>query len=411
MPLLGAHLPPLRWIDDQKDRMIALVEQWANINSGSDNFSGLDQMREVLKEAFGPLGDTVNEIDLPPRNNLDEHGNMRQFEVPRALSIIKRPNAPRQVFLNGHMDTVFGPNSPFQKCRRLSEDRMNGPGVADLKGGLVILLIALEALERSPFADQIGWQVFFNPDEEIGSTSSTPYFLRQAPNYDLGIIFEPQFPDGAFVSARKGAASFALVGHGRTAHAGRDFHKGINAIVALLTPLQQLQALNRPESTSTLNIGVIQGGTAINIVPDLATARFGVRASSAGDLQILIKEIQAIVDDARLKNGAEAINLSMLSHREPKPFDSATQALFTEVWKCADILNIPMQWRESGGVCDGNALASVGLPVIDSMGAAGGGIHTFDEYIDLSKLTERARHVALVLMTIASGDFALPKKE
>lgn len=391
--------------------MITLVEKWATINSGSNNFQGINQMRGVLKNAFGPLGDATTEIDLIPRHTLSPDGIIQSIPAPQGLSVIKRSSAGRQIFLNGHMDTVFGIDSPFQRCQHLDHGRMGGPGVADLKGGLVILLIALEALERSPYAGQMGWELFLNPDEEIGSTSSTPYLLQRAPHFDVGLIVEPQFSDGAFVSGRKGSATFSLVARGKSAHAGRDFHQGVSAILALLSPLQSLNTLNDPASNSTLNIGVVRGGTAINIVPDLAFAQFEVRSTSLEVQQTLIEQVQEVVDNASLRVDPATLELHLMSYRSPKPFDASTQALFAEVKKCAYAIGIPMEWRESGGVCDGNTLASVGLPVIDSMGAAGGNIHTFDEYIDLDKLTQRARHVALVLLSIASGAFSLPKKQ
>ncbi len=120
MPL-DALLPHLRYIDDKKDRMIALVERWANINSGSHNPQGINHMRNALKEAFEPLGDSVNEIDLSPRQALSPDGSLVSIPAPKGLSIIKRPNAKKQIFLNGHIDTVFGPDSPFNNARVLTQ--------------------------------------------------------------------------------------------------------------------------------------------------------------------------------------------------------------------------------------------------------------------------------------------------
>ncbi|TXI40298.1 MAG: hydrolase [Nitrosomonas sp.] len=396
MPSLVNYQPYLDWIDTQKERMIGLVQQWANINSGSENIDGINKMRASLKEAFSPLGDTTEEIVLSPRIIIDDLGILKEVPTPDGLSIRKRANAPRQIFLNGHMDTVFGLESPFQTCRYITHNCLNGPGVTDLKGGLVILLIALEALERSPFCENIGWEAFFNPDEAIGSVGSTPYLEQRAPHYDIGIIVEPQFPDGAFASARKGSTAFALVAKGKSAHAGRDFHLGVNAVAAIAGPLQRLHALNNPGSTTTLNIGSVRGGTASNIVPDLAIARFGVRAASGSDLLMIREQVYSIIEEAKLQG--HDFELHQLSDRAPKPFDEETQRLFAEARSCAEALNITMSWRETGGVCDGNTLAAMGLPTIDSMGAAGGSIHTVDEYIELDKLVTRAQHIALMLM-------------
>ncbi len=402
MGSITTYLPWLTWIDSQCDRMIALVQELAQINSGSYHQAGIDRMRAALRTHFSPIADSVLDVAMAPRMSIDQAGNTQSAPTPNGLSVRNRPSAPIQLLLNGHMDTVFGPESPFQSCRFLSPDRLNGPGVADLKGGLVIMLIALEALERSPWKEKIGWEAFFNPDEEIGSVGSTPYLQERAPHYDVGIIVEPQFSDGAFVSARKGSTAFALVSRGKSAHAGRDFHQGVNAIAALALPLQHLHAINSPGASTTLNIGMIRGGTASNIVPDLAIVHFGIRASTEEELLTTKDSIYRIIEEANTQ-GAD-LQLYQLSDRCPKPFDTATQQLFNEVKVCADLLGIPMSWRESGGVCDGNTLAAMGLPTIDSMGAAGGKIHTEEEYIEIGQLTERAKHLALLLLRIASGE-------
>jgi glutamate carboxypeptidase len=409
MNSLHPYQPYLTWIEEQRQRMIALIQRWAEINTGSHNHDGIRQMRQTLANVFGPHGDSMEEVELQNRTMLDLYGHLQSVPTPNGLCIKKRADAPYQIFLNGHMDTVYGPESPFQSCRMIEANRLNGPGVADLKGGLVILLIAIEALERSPFASKIGWQVFFNPDEEIGSSGSKTYLEQQAPHYDIGIVVEPQFPDGAFVHQRKGSATFVLAAHGKSAHAGRHFHQGINAIGALLEPLQQMHALNVPGSKTTLNIGMIRGGTATNIVPDLAIAHIDLRAATDEDLQTTRDEIFSIVQKGKQKG--KLIELHQLTYRAPKPFDEPTKALFDQVAKTAKQLKIPMTLRESGGVCDGNTLAAMGLPVIDSMGVTGGHIHTKDEYIELDKLVERAQHLALVLMQISTGEFVLPTKD
>lgn len=400
MLAIDAFIPYLKWIETQRERMTSLVEQWANINSGSDNLQGLATMLAEARQAYAPLGDLTQDIRLPNRLTITEKGVVESKPSANGLSIIKRASAPLQVFLNGHIDTVYSSHDTFQKCHRDSPDLMIGPGVTDMKGGLVILLLALEALERSPFRSGLGWEVFLCPDEEIGSPSSCYYLQRRAPYFDFGMIVEPQFPDGAFVSARKGSCTFALVAHGKSAHDGRNFHEGINAIAALLRPLQKIQELNRPRSATTINIGTIRGGTATNQVPDVAMARICLRAATQTDLRHYQALLYDIVEE---ENTAGArLELHQFTMRRPKSFDSDTQALFNTAKRCAEHLGLPMTWRESGGVSDGNTLEALGLPVIDTMGAAGGGIHTHNEYIDLDKLVPRAQHLALMLMHYGS---------
>ena len=220
---------PIDWIESQAERMLELVECWANINSASDNLDGLGQMAAVLTDAFSPLGGQMKLVDLAPHQIIDSSGQVAQKPLGRALSIIKRPDAPLRVFLGIHMDTVFGLDQPFQTTQRLDAGTLRGPGVADAKSGIVVMLTALEALERSDVADLIGWEILINPDEELGSPGSTPLLTQCAKRNHLGFIFEPTLADGSLASQRKGSGNFAIVVRGRAAHAGREFHVGRNA--------------------------------------------------------------------------------------------------------------------------------------------------------------------------------------
>ncbi|MFQ5535249.1 MAG: M20/M25/M40 family metallo-hydrolase, partial [Sphingomonadales bacterium] len=168
------YQPVLDWIDGQHQRMVQRVLSWAAINSGSTNTDGLGSMIGALATAFGGLGGTLEEITLPDRELVDAGGELQNAPLGRALRLIKRPEARHKVLLAIHMDTVFAKDHPFQDCRYLDDNTVNGPGVADAKGGIAVMLTALEALERSPFAEAIGFQVLLNPDEEIGSPGSAP---------------------------------------------------------------------------------------------------------------------------------------------------------------------------------------------------------------------------------------------
>ncbi len=232
---MSSVIRPVDWIDSQAQRMLELVEHWANINSASDNLEGLAQMDAVLSDAFSPLGGEMKLIDLPPRQIIDSSGQVVQKPLGRALSVIKRPDASLRVFLGIHMDTVYGLDQPFQTTQRLGASRLRGPGVADAKSGIVVMLIALEALERSEVADFIGWEVLINPDEELGSPGSTPLLTQCAKRNHLGFVFEPTLADGSLAGQRKGSGNFTVVVRGRSAHAGREFHLGCNAITATAT--------------------------------------------------------------------------------------------------------------------------------------------------------------------------------
>jgi glutamate carboxypeptidase len=302
------------------------------------------------------------------------------------------------------MDTVFSPTSSFQKTKKIDKYTMQGPGITDMKGGLLVMLAALKALEQTPWARKIGWEVLINPDEEVGSTGSEHLFVQAAKRCHYGLIFEPAFPDGTVVSQRKGSANMAIVVRGRAAHAGRDFYAGRNAIAALSRFIVEAEKLCSQERGVTVNIGRIEGGGPVNIVPDLAIGHFNIRVDTSNELTRVKEKLEALA----VKEGkAEGISLTLhtLAERCPKPFDEPTQTLFQKVRRCAGELDMDFSWKPSGGVCDGNILSSVGLPTIDTLGVIGGNIHTQEEYIHLDSLTERACLTALFLMKFAAEDF------
>lgn len=394
------YTPYLQLINGQQDQMADLLEGWANINSGSNNLAGLAQMRTALETAFLPLGGTMQTIPLPPRIKIDSLGQTVHVPHGDALRITKHPSASIQVFLGGHMDTVYGPQHPFQKVIRLDKNRMQGPGVADMKGGLVVLLKALTALENSPFAGKVGWEVLINPDEELGSQGSHPLLVEAAKRNRLGLLFEPSLPDGSIVTSRKGSANFTVVAKGRAAHAGRDFASGRNAISALARFINAIEELNNPSEGITINVGHVEGGGPTNIVPDLAICRFNVRVVAPEGLIMIRERLQSEVAKG---NQREGITLSLHENvsRPPKPFDRKTEALFLELKKCATDLRLPFDGKPSGGVCDGNILSAEGLPVIDTLGVLGGNIHTADEYVELDSLPQRATLAAYFLMQLS----------
>jgi glutamate carboxypeptidase len=165
---MADHRSQLQWIAEQQPAMSETLVQLAQINSGSFNAAGVDAVAARLDTLFAPLGATCEKIPLAAFQSTADNGSRRERAIGAALRLRKRPDAPLQVFFCGHMDTVYAIDSPFQRVTELKDDHLNGPGVADLKGGLLVMWLALSALERSPHRERIGWEVLFNPDEEIG---------------------------------------------------------------------------------------------------------------------------------------------------------------------------------------------------------------------------------------------------
>lgn len=393
----------LDWIEYQRPRMEALVAAWSAINSGSYHLAGLARMCAALQEAFAGL-DAFMEVracDAMPRVNAA--GQVETIALGSALHLVKRPDAPVRVFLGGHMDTVFGQNHPFQVPRRLDDGRLIGPGAADLKGGLVVMLTALEALERSPFAPGIGWEVLINPDEEIGSPGSARLLEACARRNHLGLLYEPALENGLLAGERKGSGNFTVVVRGRAAHAGRHFEQGRNAIVALAEYVRALDALNGRRDGVTINPGKVEGGGPVNIVPDLAILRFNVRISSPDDRQWVQSQMDDLEQALGRRDGIRVQRHGGFA-RPPKPISPANAQLFAAVAECGRLLDVPIAWQPTGGCCDGNNLAAAGLPNVDTLGVRGGGIHSDQEFIFLDSLPERAKLSALLLMRLAVGE-------
>jgi glutamate carboxypeptidase len=396
------YTPYIDWIEGRQTHMERLVTEWSRINSGSMHLAGLERMCAALQEAFAPLGGQMQVLACGAMEHVDAAGKVGTLPLGRALHLVKRPGAAVKVFLGGHMDTVFGKDHPFQEPRR-QYDRLYGPGVADLKGGLAVMLTALQALERSPFAAGIGWEVLINPDEEIGSPGSAPLLMACARRNQAGLLYEPALPDGNLAGARKGSGNFAVVLRGRAAHAGRAFASGRNAIAALAEYTQALFALNGGRAGVTVNPGQVSGGGAVNIVPDLAILRFNVRASTLEDQQWLEEQLRDL-DRMFLRRDGFALQRHGRFTRPPKPVSAANARLLAAVQACGDMLGVPLSWEATGGVCDGNNLAAAGLPNVDTLGVRGGGIHSDGEYLVIDSLVERAAISALLLMRLAAGE-------
>ncbi len=382
-----------------------VLAHWCAINSGSRNLPGLAQMAGVLASAFAPLGGAVALepcADVVAINGQGAAAALRHGDV---FTLVQRPSAPIQVVLAGHMDTVFGPDHPFQTCAWRDGHTLNAPGAADMKGGLFVMLQALRALDASPWDDNLGYRVVINADEEVSSLGSAAILARHAAGADFGLVYEPSMPDGALAGARKGSGNFTLLARGKAAHAGRNPQDGRNALLGVAEFAVAAGRLTGARAGLTVNPARIEGGGPENVVPDMALLRFNVRVAEPADQDWVIGQLDAL---AAAIAHERAIELKLSGHfaRPPKPMDARQAALFTAVKLCGADLDIDIGWRSSGGCCDGNNLAAAGLAVVDTLGVVGADIHSAHECCDMNSVPQRAMLSALLLMRVASG--ALP---
>lgn len=381
--------------------MIEFTIKLANINSGSLNAEGVNKVGEVLVEGAKDLGATIRRVPSAPYRVIDDRGEWRESPLGDAFILSKHPAAKRRILLAGHLDTVFPKDSHFQQCQWLDNNTLNGPGVADLKGGLVLMFEALRVLENSPYAGEIGWDVLLNPDEEIGSPSSAPLFVELAKNCQIGMIYEPCMPNGHLAGDRKGSGNFSLVCQGLAAHAGREHHLGRNAIRAICDAMTAIDDLNGHWPGVTLNPGYIHGGGALNIVPDKAVGKFNVRVATLDEMHHVETALAQVVAQINQRDGI-TLELHGNFGRPPKQVTGRQESLYILAQQCGQTLGLDLQWHPTGGCCDGNNLAAAGVINIDTLGIQGGKIHSDKEYLLADSFVPRAQLSAMLLLQLAS---------
>jgi glutamate carboxypeptidase len=380
--------------------MLDQVLAWAAVNSGSRNLGGLERMADLLADAFAALPGALRLENPAPVESVDAAGKTIKIAHGRHLHLTVRPTAPVQLLLTGHMDTVFGQDHAFQETRWLEDGVLNGPGVADMKGGIAVMLAALKAVEKSPAADRIGYEIVINSDEEVGSPASAALLDHAAAGKRAALTYEPAaLPDGTLAGARPGSGNFSFVVRGKSAHAGRNPEDGRNAIVAA-SELALRLAMSRTPGL-TINPAKIDGGGPNNVVPDLAILRVNMRPKTSDDEEIAARLIAKALDET-----ARQHEVYIEAHggfgRPPKPLTEEAEALFNLVKKAGEDLGQSIAWQPSGGVCDGNNIAARGVPVVDTMGVRGGKIHSMEEYLIVDSLAERAALSALTILRLAS---------
>ena len=378
--------------------MLRQVLDWAAINSGTRNLGGVARMADVLADAFAGLPGDIALVAPDSVDSVGTDGRVATLEHGRHLHLTVRPDAPVQMLFTGHMDTVYPADHPFQSLTMRDDGTLNGPGVADMKSGLSLMLAALTAVEASPIATRIGYEVVINSDEETGSLSSAALLARAARGKVAALTYEPALPDGTLAGARGGTGNFSITVRGRAAHAGRNPEDGRNAVVAASDLAVRLHQCRGPQLA--VNPARIDGGGPNNVVPDLAVLRVKFRPAGLDDITRAKSEIDAAVAAVATLHDVH-ITVHGGFNRPPKPVDAGAERLFTLVQQAGAALDIPVSWRATGGVCDGNNIAAAGVPVVDTMGARGGAIHSSEEFLIVDSLAERAALSAVTILRIA----------
>lgn len=381
----------------QTDRLVQQTIDLCNLNSDSFCPPSLEQTAAAVDALFGAHFESVSHRQLPATPWLTDLGEFDSVAPAKMLIYHTRPSAPLQFLLTGHYDTVHRHDGPFQNCK-ISGHQLHGPGTADMKGGLVVMLEACKAINNSPLADQIGFTVAISPDEEIGSLASGPVLTSLAKDAHFGLTFEPALADGTLAGARKGSGNFALILRGKSTHAGRKFFDGRNAVIAACDASTQLSQLSDEALGITVNVSRIAGGSPENVVPDLAVVRFNARVFTTEQMNIE-QRFQAIAESVASQHQLD-VTLQGSFSRPPKPMTPDLRAMFDVLCECGQRLEIPIQYNATGGCCEGNNLAAAGLTNIDTLGVCGANIHSNQEYADINSFVPRTQLTAFLISSL-----------
>ncbi|WP_375428116.1 hydrolase [uncultured Sphingomonas sp.] len=378
--------------------MLDQAMRWSAVNSGTGNLAGLAEMAVLLGDAFSALPGELSLVEPAPAERVEADGRVVAVEHGRHLRLSVRPGARSRMLFTGHMDTVYPADHAFREVTDRGDGTIGGPGTADMKGGLAVMLAALGAVEASPIAARIGYDVMINSDEETGSLSSAALIAELARGKVAALTYEPALPDGTLAGARGGTGNFSIVVEGRAAHAGRDPEDGRNALVAAADLTMRLAAAK--SAGLTVNPARIDGGGPNNVVPPHAVLRVNFRPADTD----AIARARAAIDRAVAEVARDhdvTVRVHGAFNRPPKPVDAGAARLFALVGEAGGALGIPIAARATGGVCDGNNIAAAGVPVIDTMGVRGGAIHSADEFMIVESLAERAALSAVTVLRIA----------
>ncbi len=389
------------WLDEREEEMLGLLERIINMNSGSLNSDGVDAVTAIFDEELRGLGFSTSRlpgelIEMPSCPGSDYSVDLTDHLLAR------RPGNGSRLLLMGHIDTVFPPDSPFQTFRR-EGDTIFGPGVADMKGGLVVMLYALKALAAADALDEAAFTVLLNSDEEMGSLSSRKYIEEEALDHDWGLVYESSGID-TMTRQRKGIGQARLVVNGRAAHAGGAHEQGLSAIKELAYKIVQIENMTDYESGVTVNVGVVNGGEARNTISPCAEALMDLRYPQPEQGVAAVERWQEIFNRvySYAVDGGEITTESYINlHRPPKIPTPESDWLLERTIAIGRLLGQDIGITDSGGGTDGSLSQAVGLPTLDSLGIAGTGAHSNREEARASSLAERAALSAVLIRRLA----------
>jgi len=369
----------LAYLREREAEMVSLLIRIVEMESPSGDKAALDGLGQFLADQLRQIG---AEVDLAPQARGGPHVVARWGDGPRGTLMLC------------HMDTVCEVGTLATQPIRMENGRLFGPGALDMKGGIANALWAMRALRELQMAPSRPVTLLITSDEEVGSRTSRPVIEAEALKHDAVFVLEPaQPPHASLKTSRKGVGIYRVAVAGRSAHAGADHEKGINAIEELAHQILAIQRFTDYNAGTTLNVGVAGGGTRSNVVPEKAWARVDVRVTDAFEAA----RVHRLMQGLRPHLPGTTLQVSGGINRPPMIRTPAIGALYARAQAIAEELGFPLSEAGSGGGSDGNYTAALGIPTLDGMGVIGEGSHAREEHVVIDSLPQRAALLAAML--------------
>ena len=367
--------------------MIALLKRLVETESPSQVKSAVDDVGKIIMEEANSMG---GKIQIIQNKSTGDHVIARFDPIPST----KKDIDDRGFLLLCHMDTVFPIGTLAHMPFHEKDGKILGPGVSDMKAGAVICLTVLRALLDNNLLSSVPITALFTSDEETGSLTSRKWIEKLAMDSQLVLVLEPGMPDGSIKTWRKGVGGFHIVAHGKAAHAGGNHENGRNAIEELSHQVLAIQGMTDYSRGTTLNVGVIQGGTVVNVVPDTAWIDVDLRVMQPDEAERIIRTMHNLKPAIK----GNSLDITGSLNRPPMPYDELMKSTFEHAREIACRNDITLTAAGTGGASDANFVAPLGIPVLDGLGAIGGDYHSEKEYIIKESLVTRARLLETLLL-------------
>lgn len=369
-------------LEPRRDKMVDTLRRYVELETPTGDRERGNVLAAILSERLSGYGAEVAQTPLPP---------FADVVVARWRDVVE-PDA-RPVLILLHYDTVWPAGTLETRPVSVRNGRLSGPGAYDMKASIVIVEEAILALAKAGIKPNRPVTLLVTSDEEHGSPESRALIQAEALQSAHVLVLEPPLADGGLKTSRKGVARFVVRAHGRAAHAGLEPEKGVNAIVELGQHLPVIAALGSAEYETTVNVGLISGGSSRNTVPALAECELDIRAWTVAEAE----RIESALRSLKPVNPAARLEIEGGFHRPPMELTPGSAALLAQAQCVAETIGQSLTHGRVGGASDANLTSALGIPTLDGLGALGEGAHAVNEQVDIDSLISRSELLAALL--------------